>query len=79
MQAEGSSETQSGPHVQWVLGMEQTAVKVQLWMQVGLTAAQVPEAVRVHLLGALLLLDQRGREQQDQQNLQSLQLQAALD
>lgn len=70
MQAQGFSETQSEPHVQWVQGRRQTVVKVRLWLQVGLTAAQVPEAVRQHLLGALLLLDQRGREQQDRQNQQ---------
>lgn len=70
MQAEGSSETHREPHVQWVLGMRQTVVNVHLGMQVGLTAAQVPEAVRLHLLGALLLLDQKERAQQDQQNQQ---------
>lgn len=70
MQAQGFSETQSEPQVQWVQGRRQTVVKVRLWMQVGLSAAQVPEAVRQHLLGALLLLDQRGREQQDRQNQQ---------
>lgn len=78
MQAQGSSESQSDPHVQWLLEMRQTVVKVQLGL-IGLTAAQVPEAVRLHLFGALLFLDLKEREQQDQQNQQWLQLQAVLD
>ena len=54
--------------------MGKTVLTVQMWMQVGLVAGldlklePGREAGRLHLLGLLLFLGQRGQEQQDQQH-----------